>query len=93
MHYLLPVYFPLHVSNSLPAHHQEVLWYIYINFCMASVYVDFLLTGSITILSTASMWDVALHKLFSTRARPHSVTFLPIDSGHFRAKTYSAYIP
>jgi len=49
MHYLLSTYFnnwPLHVSSRLTAHHQEVLLRIHSNWCMACVYVDWLLAQS-----------------------------------------------
>jgi hypothetical protein len=41
----------------------------------------------------ASMWVVALHYLLCIRTHPYSFTLLSTGSGHFRAKTFSLYVP
>jgi hypothetical protein len=96
MYYLHSVYFnnyPLHVSKRLAAHHQEVLLCIYSNRFMSCVYVDWLLVRSIRILPTAYCGSSPYTGCFSTRTRPHSVTFLAIDSVYFRAKPFAVSIP
>jgi len=66
---------------------------IYSNRYMLCVYVDWLLVGSITNLPTASIWVVALHRLF-LYSDPPSLCHLPCDwLSLFSSQTFPLSIP